>query len=216
MEAAAANASESLCTAILGQAQQAGQEVLRAARRQAELLTAQANTEAQQFQEAELSRIRIEAGRRRDLALATVPLELERERRAMIESELNSIHERARAELAARRGFDYRAAIVALAAEAIHQMAGEAFVVKLLPEDFPALEQDLVEAIQARLGPPQLTMALLADPALTGGGVMVQDPAGRQLYDNRLPIRLERLWPELRRQIVRRFFPEKKTEDAES
>jgi vacuolar-type H+-ATPase subunit E/Vma4 len=37
---------------------------------------------------------------------------------------------------------------------------------------------------------------------MSGGGVIVHDAAGRQVWDNRLAPRLERLWPELRRQLA--------------
>jgi vacuolar-type H+-ATPase subunit E/Vma4 len=40
------------------------------------------------------------------------------------------------------------------------------------------------------------------DPGITDGGLVVQDAEGRRVWDNRLPQRLERMWPELRRQIA--------------
>ncbi|HEU5396435.1 MAG TPA: hypothetical protein VFV81_04655, partial [Verrucomicrobiae bacterium] len=44
-----------------------------------------------------------------------------------------------------------------------------------------------------------------AEETVTGGGVIIESADGFQVWDNRLPSRLRRLWPELRRQIARRL-----------
>ena len=46
------------------------------------------------------------------------------------------------------------------------------------------------------------------DPSIEGGGVIVQDAGGRQVWDDRLSARLSRLWPDLRREIVARVAGE--------
>jgi vacuolar-type H+-ATPase subunit E/Vma4 len=74
--------------------------------------------------------------------------------------------------------------------------------VKLLAADRIALGDGLAEAITTRLGRSPLSITISDDPAIADGGVMVQDAQGRQAWDNRLPARLKRLWPELRRQIA--------------
>jgi vacuolar-type H+-ATPase subunit E/Vma4 len=74
--------------------------------------------------------------------------------------------------------------------------------VKLLAADRAALGDGLAEAIAARVGRAPLSITITDDPTITEDGVVVQDVAGRQVWDNRLTARLGRLWPELRQQIA--------------
>jgi hypothetical protein len=82
-------------------------------------------------------------------------------------------------------------------------MAGNAFVVKLSPADYGTFGRDVNSGMKARLGQSsQVNFTLAADTTLTEPGVVIEDVEGRQVWDNRLSVRLERMWPELRRQIA--------------
>jgi vacuolar-type H+-ATPase subunit E/Vma4 len=203
MKASNRESQRALCEDVLAQARQQAEQVIRSARQEAEALLAKAAAEAEAARQQRLDLAQAQAAHRRELLLASVPLEVSRLRAARVETLLHSIHATVRQRLLAREGFDYRQALIALAAEAVRQMWGEVFVVKLSTADLAALREGLAEAIAHRAGRATgLCIQLAADPSITEGGVLIQDSEGHQVWDNRLLVRLERLWPELRRGIV--------------
>jgi len=187
---------------ILAEARRESEQIVGRARQEAGVLLARASTEAEKTRQERLDLARAEAARRKELILSTVPIEAGRMRSARIEALLQSIHDEARRRLLARDGFDYRESITVLAADAVSRMAGNAFVVKLSPADHRALGNDLAGEIAGRVGRSPLTITISDDPTISESGLIIQDAEGRQVWDNRLPARLERLWPELRRQIA--------------
>jgi vacuolar-type H+-ATPase subunit E/Vma4 len=196
------NSQDILCAEILAEARRESEQLVRRARDEAAALLAQAEAETKRLRQERLVQAGTEAARRKELILATVPVEAGRERSAAIEALLQAICEQARRQLVAQQGFDYRATVIAIASEAISRMTGDTFIVKLLAADRIALGDGLAEAITTRLGRSPLSITIADDPAISEGGLVVQDAQGRQTWDNRLPARLERLWPELRRQIA--------------
>ena len=195
------NSPEVLSGEILAAAGREGDEILRRAQQDAESLLAAAAAEADKIRREKLDAARAEAARRSELMLATVPVETGRLRTARIEAILENIREAARRELSSRHP-DGHETIVALAADAIRRMPGTDFVLKLSAADHAALGDKLTGEICQRTGRSPLKLAVSADPAVTDGGVIVQDADGLRIWDNRLLSRLERLWPELRRQIA--------------
>lgn len=192
-----------LCQEILAEARGQADEILREARQEADAVLARATAEAASARQQRLDVAQALAAHRREQLLESVPLEIGRLRAERIEALLSSIHETVRQRLLAREGFDYPEALIALASEAISHMRGETFVVKLSPADRTALGEVVAEGIARRVArSPEFTLRLVPDPSITEGGVIVEDLGGRQVWDNRLPARLERLWPELRRGIV--------------
>lgn len=199
------HASQTLCAEILAEAQRQSEAILHRARGEAEALLARAVADLEKTRQDRLSAVRAEAARRTELILAAVPVEAARLRAARIEAVLQSIHEEVHRRLLARDGFNYRETILRLAVEAVSRMVGSAFVVKLSPSDRVTLGKGLAEEIARRIErSPPLIITISDEPAITEGGLIVQDAEGRQVWDNRLPMRLERLWPELRRQIALR------------
>jgi vacuolar-type H+-ATPase subunit E/Vma4 len=194
---------ETLCAEILAQAQQECERLALRARNEANAIKAQAKTEAEELRQQKMAEARTEAARQRGLILARAPLEVNRERSVAVEAQLQTIRDQARRQLVARQGFDYLETLIALASEAISRMAGDAFVVKLLPEDRMAHGDALTEAIKTRLG-HSVSITVVEQSAVREGGLLVQDTQGRQVYDQHLTARLDRLWPELRRQIAAR------------
>lgn len=207
MNSAPPNFSDALREEVLAVARRECGEILQRAQHEAEAIIARASADADKLRCERLARARNEAGRRREMLLAAVPTEAAQLRAARIETLLQSVCDEARKRLRNREEFAYREAVIALAAEAIGQMAGDAFVVKLSPADGAAFGRELVAAVAQRAGCPSQAITLAEAAEITDGGVIVEDAAGRQVFDNRLLARLDRLWPELRRQIAGQAFP---------
>lgn len=196
------DAPKVLCVEILAEARRQAEEILQRAREEKAALLAKARAETDQLRTERLAQARAEALRRTELLLATVPVEVVRWRAQRVEAVLQEICDEARQALQTREGNDCRETPIALAAEAVRQMGGDTFVVKLSPDDRSAHGGAIVAAVHQRADPNSITLTLADDSNITDGGVIVQDAEGRQVWDNRLSARLERLWPELRRQIA--------------
>ena len=184
------NAPAVLTQAVLDDARRQADAIVAQAQQQGAAVLAKATAEADQARQERLKLAHAEAARRTEAIHASIAVEAGRLRASQVEALLQSLYDEARRRLVVRQGYDYREALVALVTEAARQMGGGALVVKLAPADRAAVAD--------RLG----SFTLVEDPALTEGGVVVLDADGRRVWDNRLPARLARLWPELRRQIV--------------
>jgi len=195
------NNTEILREEILLDARKEGEEIVLRARQDAEGFLSRAAAEADQARQELLDQARIEAARRSELILATVSVETGRLRGARVEALLDSVYKEACRRLMAGEGFDYRQTVIALASHAISQMAGATFVAKVSEEDHAILGDGLADEIAHSVGRP-VSIIISQEPGITGGGVVVEDAEARQVWDNRLAKRLERLWPELRRQIA--------------
>jgi len=195
------NAPENLREEILADARRESGEILRHARQEAETLLAKAATEADKLRQERRDQARAEAGRRKELILATVPVETGRLRAARVEELLEFVHDEIRRRLSARNGFDYRECVATLSAEAIKEMHASAFNVKLSASDRAAFGDELAREILPRVG-RLVNLTISNDAALKESGTIIEDAERRQVWDNRLLARLERLWPELRRQIA--------------
>lgn len=201
MENRSPGSAEILRAAILADARHEADALIARAKEQAQTLLAESLAAAASARQERLDRARAEAARRRDSLLATVPVEAAQFHASRVEAFLQSVKDEAERRLRDRLGFDIRKANVALAVEAIQPMAGNAFVIRLSPEDCAAGETELVDEILHRLGRPNLRVSLSLDATVTGGPI-VQNPDGSQVWDNRLGARLARLWPDLRQQIA--------------
>lgn len=195
------NSPEVLREEILTEARRECDEIIRRAQSESESLLAAATAEVEKTRREKLGSARAEAARRSELMLATIPVETGRLRSARIEAILETIREEASHRLLAR-DFDCHETIVALAAEAIRRMPGAEFVLKISTDAHAAFGDKLADEIAQRAGRSPLNLTISADPTITDGGVLVQDAGGKRIWDNRLLARLERLWPELRRQIA--------------
>lgn len=191
-----------LCDAIMAQAHQQADARIQRARDDAATLLARAAADAGSMREARLGAVREEASRRRKRLLATVPVEANRLRSTRVEAVLESIRDEALQRLRRHDSYDYRNSLVALVADAIRQMEGDTFVVVVSPVDIALLDGTFVVDTGRRAGRTPLTVTPLSDAGLADGGVVVRDADGRQIWDNGFPARMERLWPELRRQIA--------------
>lgn len=195
------NSTEVLREEILAAAQREGEEIVSRARQDAEVFLTSAVGEADRIRQERLDQARAEATRQSELILATVTVETGRLRAARVEALLESVYEEACQRLVAREGFEYLETVIGLASHAISQMAGDGFVVKLSEADQTILGDGLAEEIAHRVGRP-VSITISYEPGITESGVIVEDTEARQVWDNRLVKRLERLWPELRRQVA--------------
>ncbi len=197
-----ADPQQVLTDEILADARRQADRLRRRAERDAKATIEKAEREAEADRTERLDKARAEADRRRRRTLASVPVEEGRMRAARIEEALEGIRAAARERLLARQGYDYRAALVRLAGEALAAMDGQTFVLELAEADRDTLGPDLAAAVRDRDGREGLDVAPAAEPADIAGGVIVRDAEGRQRWDNSLAARLERLWPALRRRVA--------------
>jgi vacuolar-type H+-ATPase subunit E/Vma4 len=195
------NSTEVLREEILAAARREGEEIVSRARQDAEVFLTTAVGEADRIRQERLDQARSEATRQSELILATVTVETGRLRAARVEALLESVYEEACQRLVAREGFEYLETVIGLASHAISQMAGDGFVVKLSEADQTILGDGLADEIAHRVGRP-VSITIAYEPGITESGVIVEDTEARQVWDNRLVKRLERLWPELRRQVA--------------
>lgn len=196
------NGSELMRQEVLEEARRRRDEILNKARREAEDFVVKARGESERFRKERMDAARTEAGRRRDAILATVSVEAGRIRALRIEELLQTIHDLALERLGARSGFDFRETVVRLSSEALQQMDGEAFRVRLSARDCEVCGDGLAGDIRKLSGRPALALQILADSTLKDGALVIEDEAGRQIWNASLDARLERCWPELRRQIA--------------
>ncbi|MBU6398981.1 MAG: hypothetical protein KGS61_01560 [Verrucomicrobia bacterium] len=197
-----AQAPELLRQEILAAARREGEAIIRRAQEEASAMLAQAAAEASRVRQERLNQAQAEAARRAELILATVPVEVQALRAAQVEALLESVRDAVRQRLLAREGFSYRQAIITLAAEAIGRMTGRAFVVQVSRADWTELGDSLAVEIQRSVGATSEGITVSVETAGGEDGVIVRDATGHQVWDNRLLARLDRLWPELRRQVA--------------
>lgn len=195
------DATDKLREEILADARMESEKIVFRAKQDAEAFLSNAAAEADRSRRERLDQARAEAARRSALILAQVPVEADRIRAARIEALLESVYEEARKRLLAREGFGYREAVIDLASHAIQQMTGAVFVIKLSDTEKSLIGDNLADEIARRVG-RSVRISVSYEQDSAGGGVVVQDAEARQLWDNRLLKRLDRLWPELRRQIA--------------
>jgi vacuolar-type H+-ATPase subunit E/Vma4 len=195
------NSPDTLCAEILAEAAKQGDEIRRKAEAEASSLLATAALETEKIHRETLGRAQTWAEKRKRMILETVTVEKRRIRSSRVEALLEILRQDISGRLAALNGGGAET-IVALAAEAIEKMPEDDLVLKLSTADREALGNGISEEILSRAQRPQLHLTISNDPTIKGGGVIVQDAGGSQIWDNRLESRLERLWPELRRQIA--------------
>lgn len=187
---------------ILADARRQASRLTRKAEREAQALLDKATAESEEERRAKLAAARAKADHHRDMALATVPVEFGRMRSARVEQELSKLRDRVRRELDNGGTGNDEQTLANLAAEALARMEGDTFVLELSPQDLSARRGTLPAAAARRAGRPDLAVTVSTEPADITGGVIVRDPAGRQVWDNSLQARLDRMWPLLRSQIA--------------
>lgn len=186
---------EDLEREILADARKESAALLAAAGAEAAGIMAAAQARASGGKNAALEAARAEGARRREMLLASVPSEAAGLRAARMEGLLAAVKGRTRALLAAEAS---GTALASLAAEAAAGIGGDSFVFSAAPgSGLQGLAAEIGR--MAGLGPVELRFE--EDPEMTGG-VIARSADGRRRWDNSLDGRLERIWPELRREIA--------------
>jgi V/A-type H+-transporting ATPase subunit E len=176
--------------------------MIQKAEREAQALIDKATADSQQEQQSKLAEAKARAVRSRALILATLPVDIGRMRSIRVERELLTLRDQVGQALEDRAGFDYEQTLVHLAAEALTRMEGDDFVLELSARDLATTGQTLRAAVQKQVGRPNITLTVSSEPADIANGVIIRDRVGRQVWDNSLQARLNRLWPELRNQLA--------------
>jgi V/A-type H+-transporting ATPase subunit E len=187
---------------ILADAKRQAQRLIRKAEREAKAAVDKATAESQEERTGKLASAQTNADRKRTLITATVPVEIGRMRAGRVEQELTALCEQVRVRLQQRRLDGYEDILVTLAAEALASMEGDSFLLELSHKDRETLGDKLAAAAAARAGRPDITVTVSTEPARIDSGVIVRDVEGRQVWDNSLEARLDRMWPLLRSQIA--------------
>ena len=203
MIATSQNSPEVLCAEILAAAQGESDGLLHRAKVEAGKILAAAAAAAESIRRERREQAQCEAARRKEMVLATVAVEIGRLRRARVEVLLEAVHEEIRRRLRAPN-LNRHETIIVLAVEAIRRFPGNDFVLKIPAADAAAFGAGLAGETARQVGRSPLNLAVVADATMTDAGVVIQTADGFQIWDNRLLSRLERLWPELRRQIALR------------
>lgn len=192
-----------LCQEIRVEARREAEGILRQAREDAEALLARTAEAVEAERAAARAEAQGRAGRVREAMLAAGAVALARDRSERIEGLLRDVRDEVgrRATEAWRR--EPRAVLVALVAEAVRGMPDGELVLRLGPEERKALGDGVETEIFQRAGVRPRAIRWQVDAAMSGAGVRIEDAGGRWSWDNRLGARLERMWPELRRQIAR-------------
>lgn len=187
------------------------QRTLRRAERDARTILQAAQTEADADAERILDAARTRAELLADRLRRSTEMELRRQVLIAQENVLNSIYTEALSELTKKDSYDYRHALIHLAAAAIAAMRGTAFTLHLSTRDSALADPSFATAVQAavqqaasRQGTPWLTVA--ADQPQISGGVIVRSADSRQVFDNSFEARLARLRPSLRRSLADLLF----------
>lgn len=184
------NTPEILTQAVRDDARRQADALITRARNQATAILAQAAAEGERTRQERLSAAQVEAARRTAAIQASISVAIGRLRATRIEALLQSLYDAARRRLVTRQGYDYNETLVALVTEAAEQLGDTPLVVRLSLADRAVIADRLT------------SFTLVEDPTIIEGGAIVVDVNGRRDWDNRLQARLDRLWPELRRQIV--------------
>jgi vacuolar-type H+-ATPase subunit E/Vma4 len=197
------NAPDLLCAELLAEATRQQQALLDAAHAEARQWFAATEAEMRVWRERALTSAQERAATRAAAILATVEGELRQQESARIEEWLETVRQGARQQLLAR-AYPARVALPALAFQAASRMTGALLTLTVETADQDLLDAHALAELARRTGriPTDFTV-MLSDNPPAGGGVLVEDQDGRQRWDNRMLPRLERLWPELRRQIAR-------------
>lgn len=205
------DSSEALCKEILASAGREHDEIVQSAKRDAEDLLKRANAGADDARQRRIDEAQTEGERRKDITLASASVEARRLRLEHIEMLLESIRIEVEKKLPALRSDgQYRDIVADLAATAIGGITGDAFTVRLPEEDRSILGDDLARLIASKAGRPDGNITISYEPMTPGGGPVIQDAQGARIWDNRFSARLDRLWPQFRRLIAEKMFPDAK------
>lgn len=194
---------EALREEILSDARHQAERLLRRAQQEAKTLTEKADAELETWRNEHLEQAKTEAARRARLISAGISLERSRMRAQRVETLLQELYEDTRQRCADRATLDVRQTVITLAAEAVCGMAGTQFIIEIAACDREAMGHDWLDEVGGLVNRPDLKLEARFAEDRRDIGPVVRDADERQIWDNRLVARLERLWPEMRRELAK-------------
>lgn len=191
---------------IVADAKRQAERLLRKASRESAELAEKSRAAAGRECEKVLANARAVAARRAGLLRAKVPVEEGRYRAARIEEQLDAVRESASAKLSA---LPVTAGLLArLVGDAARACGGGDLVVSLSEADRAVLEGSATWREDASRAAGVASSFSLSDGGAlppSSRGPLVSSADGSAVCDNRLGVRLARLWPSLRRVIAGRL-----------
>jgi len=190
---------------ILKDAETKARRTRERAERRAKGIAEKAGRDAAELEARLLAAAEERAERAARTILATLPHEIQRCRIDAQESVIQAAFDAARELLLRKEDSDYPAALVALAADAIRMMEGDAFILTFAAVDEPSVNDELLRRIEAAAGRP-VRLGRSEEAGHFSGGVIVTAKDGRQRYDNSFEARERRLRAKLRRTMAEALF----------
>jgi vacuolar-type H+-ATPase subunit E/Vma4 len=214
-----AEPSEKLYEEVMADAKTKAERAQRRAAKESDELRQKTAEEAQAASQSLLAAAQAEAEAKRAQTLATVDIEMQRERLSRLEVELQKVFDLATAELGRLDGARLRESLLLLALEGLSQMPPQAEVELALRVDQhgslgPQLVADVVAQAPQKLG-RAASVRLAGRPADIPDGLVLRTLDGRAEVVDSFRERLRRLWPELRLQAAAALFPESARPDEE-
>lgn len=219
MEEKTKDSEKVLSDEILADARRRGERAVKRAQADAKKLLEQALAEAKAVGDAALADVERRLARERQVFDASLLLD-ERMRRLAVQGRLlDETFDRALERLRSREGFDRRAVLVRFAVEAIGEIGGDAFVLRLDAADLESmgatLPADVAAAARGKIG-RDVTVTAGASAGRGIVGVVVESADGRRRVDNSFAERLRRMRDELRFDVADVLFGSESPADGDA
>jgi len=203
--------SQKLVEEVLADARQKAERAQRRVAKEAAEVAQKLEAEGRQEAQAILAKAQASAKAARDQVLATVEIEVQRQRLHTLESQLQRIYDQVAAEAAKLDAGRVREALVRLALDGLPQFPPDLPVELALPESQhrtlgPQLVSDILAQAPQKLG-RAIQLRLADRPASHSDGLVLRSADGRMEVVDSFAERLRRLWPDLRLQVAAILFP---------
>jgi vacuolar-type H+-ATPase subunit E/Vma4 len=200
-------AQESIVAKILSDGEAQAKRVIDNAGRSVASEKRKAESEAARIRKDMLGKAEAKSRTLRQKVIATGHIEAKRMLLRAREDAITMVLKTIEQELAKIREnpAEYRRALANLAVEAVLAVGGAEVTLTVGTEDQALADQAFLNEITERTrhdADGEITIVLLLDPALTGGGCIAVSRQGRIVFDNSFARRLERMKPALRSVIV--------------
>jgi V/A-type H+-transporting ATPase subunit E len=197
---------DSLSRAIMAEARDDAEDLLKDARARAETIRKQAQAQADQVRQEILDRAKAEADQLRSQNIATTQLKARTMQLDHREKLLDQVFSSAMEDIPSiQKWTDYPEIARDMLREAITQLRADEVVVHADPHTQSALADGALDALEKELN----VQISIGDPLDKGTGVVVETNNGRLQYDNTLETRLRRLQNSLRVPVYHILMGEK-------
>lgn len=202
METREPNSSERLCESVLVEARERVHGLTMEAQRRAGEILGRAEEEGRSLVQAAEEEAAAEGARKRAALLAAVGVRVERRRSAHVEGVLEGLRRELLARVEQAGGESFRGCVMRGVREAMGRMDGDEFSVCASAGTWERLGSGWVADLRGLGGKGEVSTRLVEDAGCVEGEVVVRDGAGRRFWRVDPLARIERGWPDLRRQVV--------------